>query len=82
MLDDAIIASFGFPRPLPFTRPLLRGALKLRGQMVRWLPPRRIAHFFTDDRNRTYPQGYEIGKLGPERLVGAEERRGDLRTGL
>ena len=75
MLDDDMIASFGFPKPLPLTRPLLRGALKLRGQMVRWLPPRRTAHFFTDERNRTHPRGYEISQLGPERLVAAEARR-------
>ena len=30
MLDDAMISSFGFPKPLPLTRPLLRGLLKLR----------------------------------------------------
>ena len=75
MLDDAMISSFGFPRPLPLTRPLLRGALKLRGQAVRWLPPRRVPHFFTDARNRTHTRGYEISRLGPERLVVAEAKR-------
>jgi hypothetical protein len=44
MLDNAMIASFGFPKPLPLTRPLLRGALKLRGRAVRWLPPRHTPH--------------------------------------
>ncbi len=76
MLDDAMISSFGFPRPLPLTRPLLRGALKVRGQAVRWFPPRRAPHFFTDARNRTHPRGYEISELGPERLVAAELKRG------
>jgi len=75
MLDDAMISSFGFPKPLPLTRPLLRGMLTLRGRAVRWLPPRRTAHFFTDDRNRTYPEGYRIQQLGPPRLVAAETRR-------
>ena len=67
MLDDDMISSFGFPKPLPLTRPLLRRVLKLRGQVVRWLPPRRTAHFFTDERNRTHPEGYDISRLGPER---------------
>jgi len=75
LLDEAMISSFGFPRPLPLTRPLARGVLKLRGLAVRWLPPRRRAHFFTDNRNRTHPDGYEISQLGPPRLVAAEKRR-------
>ena len=79
LLDEAMIASFGFPRPLPLTRPLLRSALKLRGRVVRWLPPRRTAHFFTDARNRTHPEGYRISELGPPRLVAAESKRAEVR---
>ena len=75
MLDDPMIAAFGFPKPLPLTRPLLQAALKLRGRAVRWLPPRREPHFFTDSPNRTYPRGYRISELGPPRLVAAERRR-------
>ena len=74
MLDDAAITAFGFPRPLPFTRAALRGALKGRGAVVRWLPARTKPHFFTDNRNRTHPSGYAIGELGPPRLVAAERR--------
>ena len=76
MLDDSMIEAFGFPKPLPLTRPLLRGALKLRGRAVRFLPARRAPHFFTDDRNRTHPGGYEISRLGPPGLVAAERRGG------
>lgn len=75
MLDDSMIAAFGFPRPLPLTRPLLRAALTLRGRFVRWLPARRAPHFFTDSRNRTYPRGYRISELGPPRLVAADKRK-------
>jgi hypothetical protein len=75
MLDEAMIASFGFPPPLPGTRALLAACLKLRGSVVRWLPPRREPHFFTDDRNRTWPGGYRIGELGPPRLIEGERRR-------
>jgi hypothetical protein len=75
MLDDAMIVAFGFPKPLPLTRPALRSILKLRGWMVRWLPPRRQAHFFMDGRNRTHPDGYDIARLGPPKLVAAEEKR-------
>jgi hypothetical protein len=74
MLDDAMIEAFGFPLPLPFTRRLASGALRLRGRLVRWLPPRRTPHFFTDERNRTHPRGYEISQLGPPRLVAHEKK--------
>ena len=74
MLDEATLAAFGFPKPLPASRALLRAALKLRGRVVRWLPPRREPHFFTDSQNRTYPRGYQISELGPPRLVAAERR--------
>ena len=75
MLDESMLASFGFPKPLPLTRPMLRASLKLRGRAVRWLRPRRKPHFFTDSGNRTYPQGYRISELGPPRLVAAERKR-------
>src|SRR6185295_9404639 len=77
MVDDDMIAAFGFPKPLPLTRPLLRSALRLRGRALRFFPPRREPHFFTDDRNRTHPEGYRIVELGPPRLVAAERRRSD-----
>jgi hypothetical protein len=75
LLDERTIAAFGFPKPLPLSRSLIRAVLKLRGRVVRCLPPRRQPHFFTDDRNRTYPRGYRISELGPPRLVAAERRR-------
>lgn len=77
MLDDDMIAAFGFPRPLPGTRALLRQTLKLRGRLLRFFPPRQKPHFFTDDRNRTHPDGYEIPNLGPLKLVDAERRARD-----
>jgi len=74
LLDDAMITSFGFPKPLPGSRAVSRAGLRLRGKLLRFFPPRRHAHFFTDDKNRTHPSGYEIGVLGPPRLVDAERR--------
>jgi len=74
MLDDSMIESFGFPRPLPLTRTLLDATLKARGRLIRWLPPRKVPHFFTDGKVRTYPQGYQIQGLGPPRLVAREKR--------
>jgi hypothetical protein len=60
-----MLVSFAFPRPFPFMRKLVNGALKMRGWVVCMLPARRTPNFFTDRRNPTYPRGYEIAKLGP-----------------
>ena len=75
LLDDAMLEAFGFPRPLPGARGLIGSMLRLRGRIVRWLPPRRKPNFFTNRPNRTHSQGYEISSLGPPRLVAAERRR-------
>ena len=72
LLDDDMLVAFGFPKPLPLTRPVIRGALRMRGRLVRWLPPRNAPHFFTDNPNRTHANGYEIAKLGPPKLVAKE----------
>ncbi len=75
LLDDDMLAAFGFPKPLPGTRALLRAGLRLRGALIRWLPPRKEPHFFTDSRNRTHQRGYEIAALGPPRLIEGELRK-------
>lgn len=75
LLDDTMLEAFGFPRPLPGVRAAVGGLLRLRGAMVRWLPPRREPNFFTDRPNRTHPKGYAIEELGPPRLRDAERRR-------
>jgi hypothetical protein len=68
LLDDAMLASFGFPPPSPFMRKLVCSVLVMRGRVVRMFPARKTPNFFTDRPNRTYPRGYEIGKLGPPEI--------------
>lgn len=77
LLDDDMLAAFGFPRPLPGLRAVTGRLLRLRGRVVRLLPPRRQPHFFSDRPNRTYPQGYDIGALGPPRLVAGKRRQAE-----
>ena len=74
LLDDAMLAAFGFPRPLPFSRSMAAGALRLRGRLVRWLPARSTPNFVTGRGNRTWPRGYRIAELGPPRMIEAEQR--------
>lgn len=72
MLDDRTLRAFGFPRPLPGTRRFIDMMLRIRGLLVRLLPPRTTPHFFMDDKNRTYPDGYALERLGPPKLVKRE----------
>lgn len=74
LLDDTMLGAFGFPQPRPLMRRFIRGMLKLRARIVRFLPPRTQPHFFMDNPNRTYPTGYTIQQLGPPRLVARERR--------
>ncbi|HZB51970.1 MAG TPA: oxygenase MpaB family protein [Mycobacteriales bacterium] len=57
LLDEPMLAAFGFrpaPRPVP---PAVRAALRARSAVVRVLPPRRRSKLTREPRNRTYP-GY------------------------
>jgi hypothetical protein len=65
MMDDAMIAGFGFPRPSRLTRRLVHAALRLRAAGVRLLPKRRTPLLRTEMKRPTYPTGYTIEQIGP-----------------
>jgi hypothetical protein len=65
LLDDSLITAFGFPRPSRFMRWLVPGSLRLRGGLLRFLPPRRKPRLRTEMKHPTYPEGYTIEQLGP-----------------
>jgi hypothetical protein len=65
VMDDPLLDAFHFPRPHPLLRSLVRGGLKGRGRVVRFLPPRRQPYFARQfPQIRSYPDGYEIAGLG------------------
>jgi hypothetical protein len=64
-LDEPLREAFGFPRPSPLLRWLVGASLKLRGKLLRFLPRRRRPVLRTEMKQRTYPCGYQIEKLGP-----------------
>lgn len=66
LLDDAVLAAFGFPRPPAALRVSLERALRLRARAVRLLPPRRRPRLRTRMRRRSYPAGWRVEELGPE----------------
>ncbi|MBZ8181637.1 oxygenase MpaB family protein [Oscillatoria salina] len=69
MLDEKMLDAFGFPHPSPQMRSLVENSLKLRGNLVRILPPRTQPEFFTDSQLRSYPQGYKLTDLGPKKML-------------
>jgi hypothetical protein len=71
LLDDEVIAAFGFPRPSRFMRYVVPAALRLRGRIVRWLPARKRPRLRSEMRHRSYPQRCPIAEIGPP-----EQRRG------
>jgi hypothetical protein len=65
LLDDPLIKSFGFPQPSRAMRRLVTSALKMRAHCLRWLPRRRRPLLRTEMKQRSYPHGYEMERLGP-----------------
>ena len=73
LLDEPLLEAFGFPRPSRAERTAVEGALRLRAQALRALPPRRRPRLRTEMRHRTYRDGYLLEELGPD-LVDARRR--------
>jgi hypothetical protein len=64
LMDAPLRQAMGFPAPPQFLCSLVRGMLRLRAGVLRWLPARRRPHLLTQVRRPTYPEGYEIEELG------------------
>jgi hypothetical protein len=64
LLDDKILEACGFPCAPRLLCSFVAMSLKLRGKVLRLLPPRKQASFFTDFSVRSYPNGYDISELG------------------
>ncbi|TFV91252.1 oxygenase MpaB family protein [Blastococcus sp. CT_GayMR16] len=64
-MDTPLLDAFRFPRPSRLTSALVRGALKTRGRVVRFLRPRSEPYFARQlPQIRSYPDGYAVSELG------------------
>ncbi|MTV27858.1 DUF2236 domain-containing protein [Nitriliruptoraceae bacterium ZYF776] len=82
LLEPHLVAALGYPQPPGWLRPLVRGALRGRARVQRWLlPPRSRPHRLTEVPRPTYPAGYRIEDLGtfPDP---AEARHAGTRDGV
>jgi hypothetical protein len=64
LLADDVLDALGLPRPSARTRRLVRGVLRLRARVLQVGPRRTRPFLHTRRRQRTYPGGYRIEKLG------------------
>ncbi|HET9657283.1 MAG TPA: oxygenase MpaB family protein [Kineosporiaceae bacterium] len=86
LMDDRLLDAFGYPRPAPWQRAVVQGALRLRGGLLRWFPARREPFYARQLRSvRSYPQGYDVAALGtfPHRpsAAGGDTATGEDATG-
>jgi hypothetical protein len=65
MLDEPLRIALGLPRVSPLLGATLRTALRLRGRVLRWCPPRADTRPYTP-KPRTYPDGWSVDQLGPD----------------
>jgi len=64
-MDDALLDAFAFPHPSRLFRALVRGGLRARGRVVRFMPPRSEPFFARQlPQVRSYPDGYRVEELG------------------
>jgi hypothetical protein len=65
LMDDPLLDAFGYPRPNPAFRALVRGGLAARGRLERLLPPRHEPYYARQlPQIRSYPDGYDVADLG------------------
>jgi hypothetical protein len=66
LMDDPLLEAVGFPKPPGWGRWLVRKGLRLRANIVKWLPRRKQPFLLTHSAIRSYPAGYKMDDLGPE----------------
>lgn len=65
LMDEPLLSALGYPRPPAALRAAVRGGLRARALVVRWLPRRREPRWFRDQPVvRGYPHGYDLSRLG------------------
>jgi hypothetical protein len=65
LMDDPLLDAFRYRRRASWERAVATGALRLRGRVVRRMPPRRQPLYARQLPNiRSYPDGYQVTELG------------------
>jgi len=64
LLDDELLVAFSYRPPPGWIRTLVHFALRIRAFALRFLPRRRTPRLVTEERMRSYPNGYSLRDLG------------------
>ncbi|MEU3657079.1 oxygenase MpaB family protein [Streptomyces sp. NPDC032161] len=65
LMDDPLLKAFGYRRPNPVVRAVVRGGLHVRARLLSLMPARREPFFARQSPNvRGYKNGYRISELG------------------
>jgi hypothetical protein len=65
LMDGPLLDAFGYRRPSRLERAVAHGVLRLRGRIVRYLPPREEPLYAAQQPSvRGYPDGYDVAELG------------------
>lgn len=71
LLDEPLLQAFRYKPPGAATRALVRRVLRMRGRLVRLMPPRRAPHFARQNWEiKGYPDGYRVTELGTRPVPG------------
>ncbi len=65
LMDDTLLAAFGFPKPPRAVRTSVEAALRTRARLVAALPERRRPRLRVERRTRTYGRDWRLEELGP-----------------
>lgn len=69
IMDDRMLQAFGFPQPQRWQRQVLEKLLRSRSSLLRYFPARQTPSFYSDEPQRSYPQGYGLDDLGPPNML-------------
>lgn len=65
MIDEPLRQAFGFPKGKQLLKWGATFGLTLVAKILRYMPPRTEPFSYTKSPNRSYPNGYDLEKLGP-----------------
>lgn len=66
LLDPPLLMALGWEPASAWMQTTAQAALVARSRLLRRWPPGRQANFFVDQPLRSYPQGYQLGDIGPD----------------
>lgn len=69
LIDDDMRIAFGFKKPTFLLKAFLKGILKLRRYPNKVFNFEKSPTLLENSLNRTYPDGYEIKQVGPEKII-------------